>query len=108
METTDRHFVLRLNEQKISVIKSLINKRVSQLDSDSLLTKNTEDKEHILKEALLLMNILNDINNVIEEKDEGKKPTTKPPVTFCYHCLEETTSFIENDIIFCEKCGSSK
>ena len=103
----EKEVIIKTNSKKLSLLKNLVEKRIKEIDPDSLIGKDEIESKKIT-EAVILMGLLNDITKSIEigEKEIGFSMT--PDNSFCFKCLKETETIIEDQTYYCKVCGSAK
>jgi hypothetical protein len=107
MGSREKEVIIKTNSTKLSLLKNLVEARIKEIDPDSLISKDELESKKIT-EAVILMGLLNDINKSIEIGEKEISLSMTPESSFCFKCLKETETFVENQVYCCRVCGSAK
>jgi hypothetical protein len=110
----DCTFILKTNEAKLNTVKNLIENRLKELDPESLVDGDINKERQDLKESVLLMGLLNDINNSTSSETIVQEVhlVGTADISYCWHCRKETPSFKDKKQNYgktcCVHCDSIK
>lgn len=106
----EKELVLTTSDSKLSVLKTLVENRVTELNPESLVSGTTDAERQKLKEAVLLMGVLTDLSKAMETSRQ--KEVLSFGMTshncYCLRCQKETGTEYTDQVAFCSICQNAK